>query len=225
VTGVELPDSADEPVVTRAGGHYFDTSPAAASRPATVRLDLPDLSLELGTDRGVFSPDRIDPGTKLLLLELPPLAELPTGALADVGCGYGPVATTLAVRGAPTVWAVDVNERARQLCAANLTRHAPATTEVHVVAPEQVPEDLRVAVVVSNPPIRVGKQALHGLLATWLGRLVPEGEAWLVVQKHLGADSLARWLEERGHAVDRVRSRQGYRVLRVGAAADDAAPR
>ncbi|MDQ7994076.1 MAG: methyltransferase [Propionicimonas sp.] len=216
---MEPPDSADEPVVTGAGGHYFDTTPSAASRPSTVRLDLPDRSLELHTDRGVFSPDRIDPGTKLLLMELPQPADLPAGPVADVGCGYGPIATALAARGAGPVWAVDVNSRARDLCRANLARHAPPGTEVHVVDPTAVPADLRVGTIVSNPPIRVGKSALHGLLDTWLARLAPEGEAWLVVQKHLGADSLARWLEGRGHAVDRVRSRQGYRILRVAPAA------
>lgn len=215
MTGVEPPDSADEPVVTGAGGHYFDAAPSVASKPATVRLDLPDRTLELRTDRGMFSPDRIDPGTKLLLMELPSPAALPDGPVVDVGCGYGPIAVTLAARGAPDVWAVDVNSRARDLCRTNLARHAPAGAEVHVVDPTEVPAELRVATIVSNPPIRVGKPALHSLLDTWLGRLQPDGEAWLVVQKHLGADSLARWLEEREHAVDRVRSRQGYRILRV----------
>src|SRR3954447_13971464 len=101
-------------------GHYFDAAPRAASRPATIRLDLPDRSLVLATDRGVFSADRVDAGTKYLLLEAP--APPPTGTFVDLGCGYGPIACTLALRApAATVWAVDVNERARALCVANAT--------------------------------------------------------------------------------------------------------
>src|SRR3954449_9043850 len=99
-------------------GHYFDAAPGSASKPATVRLDLPDRSLVLSADRGVFPADRVDPGTKYLLLQAP--APPATGTFVDLGCGYGPIACTLALR-APgaTIWAVDVNERARALCAAN----------------------------------------------------------------------------------------------------------
>ena len=105
-----------------------------------------------------------------------------------------------------------MNARARELTTANA---ADAGVAVSVLPPDQVPDELRVGLVVSNPPIRVGKAALHDLLGTWLGRLSDDGEAWLVVQKHLGADSLAAWLTDRGHRVERVRSRQGYRILRV----------
>lgn len=218
MTYVDQPASDDEAIVTPPtvappSGHYFDDQPAVASKPSAVRLDLPDRTIHLRTDRGVFSADRVDPGTKLLLMELP---DLPAGAVVDVGCGYGPIAATIAARRPDQpVWAVDVNSRARQLCNENLAPYRRAGTETHVVEPELVPEDLRVAAIVSNPPIRIGKAALHSLLAFWLDRLTPEGEAWLVVQKHLGADSLGRWLEGNGYIVERVRSRQGYRVLRV----------
>lgn len=195
--------------------HYFSESPGSPSRPSTVRLDLPDLSLTLRTDRGVFSASRVDPGTKVLLgVAPPPPAE---GDLLDLGCGYGPVTLTLATR-APgaTVWAVDVNERARALTAANAA--AAKLANVRVAAPDEVPDDLRFAALWSNPPVRVGKAALHELLARWLGRLAAGGAATLVVQKHLGADSLHRWLEGEGWAVERLASRMGYRVLEVRAA-------
>lgn len=209
MAAVHSPDSPHEPDVTSTG-HYFSEEPATGSRRSTVRLTLPDRTLELVTDRGVFSPDRVDPGTKLLLSELPALGE---GPVVDVGCGYGPIACTLAARhpGRP-VWAVDVNRRARELTGLNAQRLG---LEVRVVAPDEVPPDLRVAAIVSNPPIRIGKAALRTLLATWLDRLLPDGEAWLVINKNLGADSIAAWLSERGHPVERIRSRQGYRVLRV----------
>jgi 16S rRNA (guanine1207-N2)-methyltransferase len=69
--------------------------------------------------------------------------------------------------------------------------------------------------IVSNPPIRIGKTALHGLLLRWLPRLTPDGTAHLVVQKHLGSDSLARWLTEQGYPTTRLASRAGYRILKV----------
>lgn len=213
MSGVDLPERDGEEPFATGDGHYFTDDPTVGSRPSTVRLTLPDLSIELHIDRGVFSAERIDPGTKILLMELP---ELPAGAVVDVGCGYGPIATTLALRrpGQP-IWAVDVNSRALDLTSRNLLRHATVDTPVHVLRPEDVPDDLRVRAIVSNPPIRVGKAALHELLEFWLGRLEPNGEAWLVIQKHLGADSLAKWLNGLGFEVERVRSRQGYRLFRV----------
>ncbi len=193
-------------------GHYFDAEPGVASRPASVRLDLPDRSLTFATDRGVFSGDRVDPGTKYLLLDGPPLP--PTGTLLDLGCGYGPIACTLAAR-APgaAVWAVDVNQRALDLCRANAA--ALSLTNVRVCTADKVPDDLTVDRIWSNPPIRIGKPALHDLLATWLARLAPDGRAALVVQKHLGADSLVRWLESEGWPTERLGSRTGYRLLEV----------
>jgi 16S rRNA (guanine1207-N2)-methyltransferase len=193
--------------------HYFSPSPGAASRPSTVRLDLPDLSLVLRTDRGVFSGSRIDPGTKYLLTESP--APPDGGHLADIGCGYGPIALTLAVRSPrATVWAVDVNERALDLTRANA--EVAGLTNVRVASPDDVPADVRFAALWSNPPVRVGKAALHDLLDDWLGRLDTDGTALLVVQKNLGADSLHRWLEARDWSVTRLGSRVGYRLLQVG---------
>ena len=197
--------------------HYFDHDPDVASAPKTVRLDLPDVSVELVTDRGVFSGDRVDAGTKLLLLEAP----APGGEARDVldlGCGYGPIAVVVARRtpGA-TVWAVDVNERALALCRANA--EAAGVTNVRAVTADDIPADVAFDAVYSNPPIRIGKVALHELLDRWLGRLRTGGTAYLVVHKHLGSDSLARRLTDRGHPVERLQSRMGYRILAVGAAA------
>lgn len=196
--------------------HYFDPSPDLPSVPATVDLVLPDLRVTLSTDRGVFSAEGVDAGTKLLLLEGPrPAADEP-GHLLDLGCGYGPVAVSLALRApAATVWAVDVNERARALTAAN-AEALGLRDRVHVAAPDDVPADVRFAGVWSNPPIRIGKGPLHELLTTWLDRLDPErGRAGLVVHKHLGSDSLQRWLVQSGWPTTRLVSRAGYRVFEV----------
>lgn len=193
-------------------GHYFAAEPGVSSRVSTVRLDLPDRSLVLTTDRGVFSGDRVDPGTKYLLLEAP--SPPATGTFVDLGCGYGPIACTLAAR-APqaTVWAVDVNQRAVDLCARNA--RDLGLRNVRAVEVDAVSPDLRVDLLWSNPPIRIGKAALHELLTSWLDRLAPTGRSVLVVQKHLGADSLQRWLGEQGWTVERLGSRTGYRLLQV----------
>jgi 16S rRNA (guanine1207-N2)-methyltransferase len=194
------------------GGHYFESSPTVPSNPSRVRLDLPDLSLSLDTDRGVFAAAAVDAGTKILLRDGGPPA--PSGTLVDLGCGYGPIALALATRSpGATVVAVDVNERARGLCADNAARLGLAN--VSVVAPDGVADDLVVDELWSNPPIRIGKPALHALLDRWLARLAPSGRAVLVVQKHLGADSLAGRLGSVGWSVTRLASRQAYRILEV----------
>ncbi len=177
-----------------------------------MRLALPDVTLDLVTDAGVFSRDDVDPGSKLLLLEAPEPAQ--TGHVLDLGCGYGALALTLAAR-APgaTVWAVDVNRRAVELTAENARTNG--FDDIRAVTPDLVPDDVRFATIWSNPPIRIGKPALHDLLREWLPRLATGGDAVLVVHKHLGSDSLAAWLTQEGWAVDRLRSRMGYRILRV----------
>ncbi len=189
---------------------YFERRPTVASDERTVELTLPDVTAVLRTDRGVFSADHVDVGTKYLLLEGPGPVD-GDQVIVDLGCGYGPIARALAVRNpTATVWAIDVNERARALTVAN-TRDLG---NVEVYAPDDAP-DGPIDRIWSNPPIRIGKAALHELLRRWLTRLTPHGSAHLVVQKHLGADSLHRWLEAEGYGVERRGSRKAYRLLDV----------
>jgi 16S rRNA (guanine1207-N2)-methyltransferase len=194
--------------------HYFEARPTTASKPRTVRLRLGELDLELQADRGVFASRGIDPGTMILLRQAPPPP--PSGDLLDLGSGYGPIALVLARRAPESrVWAVDVNERALELTRANAA--TAKTPNVSAMAPEQVPDELRFDAIYSNPPVRVGKAPLHELLLTWLPRLKPDAAAYLVVQRNLGSDSLAKWLGEQGYSVTRLRSKKGYRVLQVKA--------
>ena len=203
-----------------ASGHYFDAEPRVASRRTIVELHLPDRSLRLQTDRGVFSGERVDPGTKYLLLEAP--EPPPEGLFVDLGCGYGPIACTLASRRPDAqVWAVDVNERALALTAANA--EALGLANIKTVAPPDVPPELAVDLIWSNPPIRIGKPALHELLSGWLKRLSPTGAAVLVVQKHLGSDSLQRWLDAEGWLTERIGSRAGYRLMLLRPSPDPSA--
>ena len=192
--------------------HYFNEDPEVPSARKRIDVSLPDGSFSIETDTGVFSHGRVDSGTKVLLMEAPALPA--SGHVLDLGCGAGPIAMTMARRSPESsVWAVDVNERARQLTRDNAS--ALSLTNVTVASPDEVPDDVVFDVIWSNPPIKVGKQELHDLLNRWLARLAPDGYAVLVVNKNLGSDSLAKWLTELGWTVKRISSRQGFRVLTV----------
>ena len=199
--------------------HYFDPEPGVASRRSTVRLSIGDLDVELLVDRGVFSANAVDPGTVALLKsngrEGDRLAA--EGDLLDLGCGYGPIACTLARRHPDrVVWAVDVNTRALELTGANAA--ALQLPNVRTRLPDEMPRGLGLAGIWSNPPIRIGKVALHDLLNRWLELLSEGGEARLVVHRHLGGDSLAEWLGGQGWTVSRLASKRGYRILAVRSA-------
>ena len=205
----------------RVASHYFDQSPTAPSRPRAVFLHVRELALELQADSGVFGSRGVDLGTLALLREAP--SPPPAGDILDLGSGYGPIAIALASQ-APgaRVWAVDVNERALELTRANAAR--AGTPNVTAGRPDEVPAGIRFAAIYSNPPVRVGKGPLHELLLRWLPRLEPGASAYLVVQRNLGADSLAMWLATQGYVVRRLKSKKGYRVLQVTGPADESSP-
>jgi 16S rRNA (guanine1207-N2)-methyltransferase len=197
---------------TEPTNHYFSAQPHSVSEERKVEVLLADLAFTMRTDSGVFAHGKVDMGTQLLLSQEVPLPG--EGNLLDLGCGAGVIALTLAQR-APSsrVWAVDINARARELCARNA---ATLNCEnITVCSPEEVPQDVRFDGIWSNPPIRIGKSELHSLLDRWLWRILPDGEIWLVVSKHLGSDSLQRWLTERGAITERVTSKAGYRILKA----------
>ena len=195
--------------------HYFSASSDSALKLRKVTVKLAGQTREVTTANAVFSPDHIDTGTQVLLANTPPPP--PGGDFLDLGCGWGPIALDLAL-GSPhaTVWAVDVNERALELVRMNAA--ALGLTNVKAVLPAEVPAELTFRGIWSNPPIRVGKAELHGLLRAWLPRLEPDADAWLVVQRNLGSDSLHRWLD--GHLpaeykIERTATSKGFRVLHV----------
>lgn len=198
-------------------GHYFRSPRPGPAPRRNLDLVLAGRSLTLHTAPGVFSMDRLDLGTRVLLREVPPPPA--EGDLLDLGCGWGPLAITQALLApSATVWAVDVNERSLELTSENA--RIAGCPNVRPVLPEDVPDDVLFAAIWSNPPIRVGKLALHELLLTWLPRLLPGAQAHLVVQRNLGADSLHAWLTETLGAewsVARAGSAKGYRVLRITA--------
>ena len=198
--------------------HYFSEHPESRESLRPVTMTLAGREVTLSVPSGTFSTDGLDRGTKVLLNTTPtPPAE---GVFVDVGCGWGPIALSLGLHSpSAAVWAVDVNERARHATRDNAK--LLGLENVQVCPPEDFPSDTEIDLIWSNPPIRIGKAALHELLTTWLNRLSPEGEAWLVVAKQLGSDSLQRWLNEAGagpFVAERIDSDKGYRVLRVARA-------
>ncbi len=192
--------------------HYF-TTPTGPENRRIVRARFWETDWEFETADGVFSADGLDLGTAVLLRESTPRPE--SRRLLDLGCGYGVLAVALASASPlARVDAVDVNERALALATSNAARHGVAD-RVHPTTPDAADPDVRYDEIWSNPPIRIGKEALHTLLTTWLARLAPDGIARLVVGRNLGADSLQRWLIEQGYHCERVASAKGFRVLAV----------
>ena len=203
--------------------HYFTAAPASADERRRVRVRLAGREVEAEVAPGIFSPGGLDTGTAVLLDRAP--APPPTGTFLDLGCGWGPIALTLALHSpAATVWALDVNERALDLTRRNAA--ALGLDGVHATAADGIPDDVRFDLVWSNPPIRVGKAVLHDLLRTWLPRLARTGVAHLVVQRNLGSDSLQQWITaELSMPCTRLASSKGFRLLEVRhAAIGSAAP-
>lgn len=195
--------------------HYFSASPGGQVVYRTISVELAGRRLDLTTSNGIFSPERVDVGTRVLLGNVP--TPPPGGQLLDLGCGWGPIALSLALESPhATVWAVDVNQRALDLVRRNA--ESLGLGNVNAVTPDGVPDDVSFMTVWSNPPIRVGKNELHDMLLRWLPRLEPGTDAWLVVQRNLGSDSLHRWLQAElpdEFAISRAATSKGFRVLRA----------
>lgn len=193
--------------------HYFSASPASADERRTISVELNGTVRKIQTAAGIFSPSGLDKGTEVLLKNVP----APRGRILDIGCGWGPITITAAEQSPGSeVYGVDVNERSIEL--ARLNAQSLGLDNVVVGRPETVDPELEFDTIWSNPPIRIGKEALHELLLLWLPRLAPGGEAWIVVQKNLGSDSLQKWLVEQlpnDWRVTREATAKAFRVLKV----------
>lgn len=195
--------------------HYFSQEPTSALKTKIIQMPVAGQIVDVTTASGTFSPQQLDVGTSVLIEQMDLVPE--SGNLLDLGCGWGPIALNLAkLRPNATVWAVDVNTRSNELTDRNAK--ALGVSNIKTSLPEQVPEDIQFRGIWSNPPIRIGKKELHELLLQWLPRLEAGGEAYLVVQKNLGSDSLQKWLAEvlaDGFEVSRYTSIKTYRVIKV----------
>ncbi len=202
--------------------HYFTADPTAPFTRVPVTTHVWGHWLELTSGSGVFAQGRLDTGTGVLLREVPP----PEGArtVLDLGCGYGVIGLAVAVAvPSARVTAVDVNQRALVLARENAERLGLAD-RFEALLPDDVAAEASYDEIWSNPPIRIGKEALHGLLLRWLPRLRPGGRMVMVVGRNLGADSLARWLTEEGWPTQKMASAKGFRVLETRSRAGDQRP-
>lgn len=195
------------------GEHYFSEQPAGEFKTKTIVTSINGERVELFTAGSTFSPDHMDTGTAILLEHL---SKAPNqGNLLDLGCGWGAIALSLA-SSCPeaTVWATDVNERSLELTRMNAKKLG--LSNIRAVLPSEVPDDLEFTGIWSNPPIRVGKEALHTILTQWLPRLEAECEAYLVVSKDLGADTLLRWIQASFSELssERIETAKGFRIIR-----------
>lgn len=197
------------------GDHYFSAQPSSPEELRSLRVTLAGREITATTASGVFSPDRLDKGTEVLLANSPDAP--PGGDFLDIGCGWGAISLSLALQSPHArVWALDVNERALDLV--RRTAASLGLDNIRAVTADEIPPDVRFRTIRSNPPIRIGKPALHDLLETWLPRLDTGSDAFLVVQKNLGSDSLQRWIEQTlpdDFAVHRHAMAKGFRVLKV----------
>ncbi|MFN8191445.1 MAG: methyltransferase [Nocardioidaceae bacterium] len=189
--------------------HYFSADPRVPFERVPVETTVWGRSLRLMSGSGVFAQGRLDIGTSVLFREAEPPGP---GRILDLGCGWGVIGLAIAVAvPEATVTAVDVNERAVLL--ANENAAALGVTDRYRATTPEATAEASYDEIWSNPPIRIGKQALHDLLLTWLARLTPDGRAVMVVGKNLGGDSLQRWLGEQGWPTTRLASAKGFRVL------------
>ena len=190
--------------------HYFSADPSVAFERIPLSASVWDLDLDLVSGSGVFAKGRLDIGTSVLFKETDPPAG---GRILDLGCGYGIIGLACALA-APSaqVTGVDVNERAVLLANENAAS-LKVGDRYRAATPPEIDPGETYDEIWSNPPIRIGKQALHELLLTWLPRLAPGGRAVMVVGKNLGGDSLQRWITDQGFPTTRIGSAKGFRVL------------
>ncbi|CUR57873.1 putative methyltransferase small domain protein [metagenome] len=195
--------------------HYFSADPSVPFTRVSFTCEVWGRRLDLVSGSGVYSKGRLDIGTAILLRETQPPR---SGRILDLGCGYGVIGLAIALSGEAVVTGVEVNERAVLL--ANQNAESLGVADRFVAGtPDSIDPSQMYDEIWSNPPIRIGKDALHALLLTWLPRLAPGGRAVMVVGKNLGADSLQRWLGDQGYPTTRLASAKGFRVLETRAGA------
>lgn len=199
--------------------HYFSASPAGEFSTRTIEVMLAGERRQVVTAGAVFSPEHLDRGTEVLLRAIGDASTEGSASddgrlILDLGCGWGPIALSAALsHPSHVVWAIDVNARARALTEANAS--SLGLKNLRVAAPEEVPAELQFDEIHSNPPIRIGKNALHAMLRQWLPRLADSGTAYLVVAKHLGAESLQKWISTEFPTlrVSRLARDKGFHVI------------
>jgi 16S rRNA (guanine1207-N2)-methyltransferase len=193
--------------------HYYTARPEAAHAEAEFSATLRGMTLTFHTDAAVFSRDRVDFGSALLIEAM---QIEPTDTVLDMGCGYGPiglVAAKLAVQG--RVYMVDVNERAAGLARRNLEANGASNAEVRVGDVLEPVRGIAFDKVLTNPPIRAGKATIYRMVDEAHEALKPGGWIWVVIQTKQGAPSMKKKLTERFGKVTDVEREAGYHVFKA----------
>lgn len=199
--------------------HYFTTDPKSTAASTEFEFEFGGEKLYVKVDAGVFSATKLDGGTRVLLSELAKHRNSSManegGAVLDIGCGWGAISIALATKYPKAiVYGIDVNQRAIANTRHNAERNG--LSQVQALEPDAVGAELEFSEIWSNPPIRIGKTALHQLLDRWLPRLSLQGTATLVVAKKLGAESLLRWLDAKpSFRCEKLDQDKGFWLLRV----------
>ncbi|MGG1687872.1 class I SAM-dependent methyltransferase [Pseudalkalibacillus sp. NRS-1564] len=196
------------------GEHYYTKNPGVKSSPNKIVADLRGSKFQFTTDSGVFSKKEIDFGSKLLIesFEEPELE----GDIVDVGCGYGPIGISLASEFSNRYfYMLDINERATELAMSNAIKNRVHNLSVMASDQLNAVKDKTFASVLTNPPIRAGKQVVHGILEEAYDVLKKGGTLWVVIQKKQGAPSAITRLEEMFEHVETVVKKKGYYILKA----------
>ena len=196
-------------------GQYFDEDPNVESKPVSFEKNICGINFEFKSDRGVFSRGSLDKATEVLLKEFNDNYIGNPNSIADVGCGYGPIIIFLAKKYIDAqLLGIEPNLRAQTLCDFNYKKNVD-DSRLSIIVPSELEQKSKFDLIISNPPIRIGKKALYDLLKIWSNRLTSDGQMWIVMAKHLGADSCVRFLESQcGLDVTRVASKKGIRILK-----------
>ncbi|QHT45157.1 class I SAM-dependent methyltransferase [Bacillus sp. SB49] len=193
--------------------HYYSKKTSAASEERSWTFQLKGHTFTFTTDRAVFSKGEVDFGSRVLIDSFrAPEAE---GDFLDLGCGYGPIGMSLAKHYPDRhVWMVDVNERALNLAERNAAANGITNVTVQESDRMQAVKDHRFAAVLTNPPIRAGKEVVHSMFEEAGQSLVDQGELWVVIQKKQGAPSAKAKMEELFGNVEIVEKQKGYFILK-----------
>ena len=193
--------------------HYFTNRPQTASETSAWTYTLRGKEFKFVTDTGVFSKKTVDFGSRLLIETLD-FSEMVPGNLLDIGCGYGPIGLSLAKEDAERkVEMVDVNERALGLAKQNASNNRLANVLIHTSDIYESVEGKDFAAIVSNPPIRAGKQVVHGVLTGAYDLLKLGGTLTVVIQKKQGAPSAKAKMEETFRNAEVIAKDKGYWII------------